>query len=450
MGMDQAAPEVDGNPGNQVGANLVLLVGASGLIGSAVAAVLHREGRFVRALVRSVDPASRRVAADELVVRDLRTMTKPEDWRPLLEGVDAVVNCAGVLQDSSRDSTSAVHDTAPAALFRACSAAGVRRVVHISALGVEAQQPTRFSASKRKLERRLTESDLEWVILRPSVVLGRPAYGGSALFRALAGLPALPRMPDAKRLSVVQLGDVVETVVRMLQPSAPSRIALDLAGPEALAFEEVVALYRRWLGWRPARVLPPMPLLTALGFRLGDAAGALGWRPPIRSTARREIERGAVGDPGEWSEVTGIRPQSLSEALSREPASVQERWFARLYLLKPVALAVFAAFWLLTGFVSLGPGYDIGVGLMREGGAGVLSGPVVVAGGLADLAVGIGIAWRRTARPALIGALALTVFYVVCGTAILPRLWEDPLGPMMKVWPILAFNLLLLAMLDER
>jgi hypothetical protein len=257
-------------------------------------------------------------------------------------------------------------------------------------------------------------------------------------------------MPNAGRLSVVQLGDVAETVIRLLQPSAPSRIAVDLAGPEALTFEEVVAHYRGWLGWRPAKLLPAMPWLTGIAFRLGDLFGKLGWRPPIRSTAKHEIARGAVGDPREWSELTGIRPQSLGEALAREPASVQERWFAQLYLLKPLALAVFAGFWLLTGFVSLGPGYDIGVALMREGGAGGLSAPVVIAGGLADLVIGFGIAWRRTARPALLGAIALTLFYVVCGSAILPRLWEDPLGPMMKVWPILAFNLLLLAILDER
>lgn len=448
--MGEAAPLATVRSDDRTDRAIILLVGASGLIGSATAAALRREGFHVRGVVRAIDPASRRVQVDELVVRDLRQAERPDDWRPLLQGVAAVVNCAGVLQDSPRDSTSAVHDAAPAALYRACEEAGVRRVVHISALGVVEHQPTRFSASKRKLEGRLAEMDLDWVILRPSVVLGRPAYGGSALFRGLASLPFLPRMADAGRLSIVQLDDVTETVVRMLRPSAPSQVALDLAGPDALAFEEVVAHYRRWLGWCPAKALPAMPWLTGIAFRLGDAAGALGWRPPIRSTARHEIERGSVGDGREWAALTGIRPQSLSEALSREPASVQERWFARLFLLKPLALAIFAGFWLLTGVVSLGPGFDIGVALMREGGAGNLSGPVVIAGGLADLAVAAGIAWRRTTRPALIGALALTALYVLCGTAILPRLWEDPLGPMMKVWPILALNLVLLAILDER
>ena len=86
----------------------------------------------------------------------------------------------------------------------------------------------------------------------------------------------------------------------------------------------------------------------------------------------------------------------------------------------------------------------------NEGGGGALSEPSVVAGGLADIAVALGIAWRPTTKLALWAALGVSVFYVAAGTILLPELWADPLGPMMKIWPILAFNLLCLAILDER
>ena len=74
----------------------------------------------------------------------------------------------------------------------------------------------------------------------------------------------------------------------------------------------------------------------------------------------------------------------------------------------------------------------------------------MIAGALADLAVGVAILFRRTARPALIAALAISILYLAAGTLLLPELWADPLGPMMKVWPILVLNLLCLAILDER
>src|SRR5205814_285458 len=103
-----------------------------------------------------------------------------------------------------------------------------------------------------------------------------------------------------------------------------------------------------------------------------------------------------------------------------------------------------------TGLISLGPGYGIGEDLMLEGGAGPLAGPSVVAGALADIAIGLGIAYRPTSRYALWAALAISVFYLVAGTTILPRLWADPLGPMWKIWPVMVFNLIALAIRSDR
>jgi uncharacterized protein YbjT (DUF2867 family) len=172
--------------------------------------------------------------------------------------------------------------------------------------------------------------NLNWVILRPSVVVGAAAYGGSALFRGLAALPLLPVMPETGLLQPVQLDDVVETVVLCLASKLPPRIALELAGPDRLSFTEIFRLYRHWLGWGEPRVLSLPGWTAALRYWLGDFAGWLGWRPPMRSTARREIVRGAVGDPSAWMRVSGIVPKSLSAALAARPASVQERWFSRI------------------------------------------------------------------------------------------------------------------------
>jgi uncharacterized protein YbjT (DUF2867 family) len=428
----------------------ILLLGASGLIGSAVAARLKRDGHEIVAVGRGGGAAARRVPVDRWVKLDLRQARTAETWRPHLAGIDAVVNCAGVLQDNSRDSPAKVHRDMPLALWKACAAAGVRRVIQLSALGVDRGGITDFSRTKNEGDEALASSGLDWVILRPSVVVGRPAYGGSALFRALASLPILPRPAEAGPVDVVQLDDVAETVARLLAPGAPSRIALELTGPDRLAFTEIVAAYRHWLGWTPPRRFTAPGWLMGIAYRAGDALAWLGWRPPIRSTPGKEIRRGAIGDNREWRRATGIEPQSLADALAANPASVQERWFSRLYLLKPLALGTFALFWLLTGLISLGPGYERATRYMLAGGGGALSEPSVIAGGLADVAIACAVAWRPTAKLGLWSALGLSVAYLVAGTVLLPGLWADPLGPMMKIWPILALNLLCLAILDER
>ena len=172
-------------------------------------------------------------------------------------------------------------------------------------------------------------------------------------------------------------------------------LELELVGPDKLQLAEVVAQYRNWYGWPPARAVTIPHWLAGVLYRLGDFAGALGWRPPMRTNAAREIAGGAVGDPAQWISVTGIRPQSLAQALAGEAATIQEKWFARLYLLKPVVFVVLPAFWVATGVISLTMGYPSGLDLMRSTGAGLLSGPAVVIGALADIGIGACIAWRR-------------------------------------------------------
>ncbi|PII39138.1 nucleoside-diphosphate sugar epimerase [Sinorhizobium meliloti CCBAU 01290] len=424
----------------------VLVVGASGLIGSAVCAGLHGRGSEI---VRGSGPARTKLPDGRQALEiDLRSVG-PEDWLTHLSGIDAVVNCAGTLQDGPGEDTTAVHARGPASLFKACEQAGVRRVIHFSAMGIDRAQPSPFSRTKLQGDEALMACDLDWVILRPSVVLGPGAYGASALFRGLAALPWLPVMPNTGLLQVVRLEDVVRTVEMFVDPNAPSRLTLEVAGPEALSFKDVVGTYRRWFGWPAARVVNMPTPLANLTYKLSDIAGALGWRPPTRSTAQKEIVRGAVGDNSAWVEKTGIEPMALADALARTPVSVQERWFAKLYLLKPVIFVVLPLFWITTGVISLTSGYEIGVDLMERGGAGVLAGPSVIAGALADILIGMAIAFAaQAARPLWRGRPLL--FYAIAGTALLPELWNEPLGPLLKIWPILVLHLAALAILEER
>lgn len=425
----------------------VLVVGASGLIGSAVVARFAASGVRVRALARRPGHPAPHATWHPI---DLAATTTPEAWLPHLAQIDAVVNCAGAMQGAAA-ALETVHVESTVALFSACERAGVRRFVHLSAIGADREPLSAFSASKQRAERALMATTLDWIILRPSVVVGRSAYGGSALLRALAALPFTPDIPDAGPLQIVQLDELVTTIVDLASPSAPARLALDVAGPERLTFTDAIRAYRMWLRLPSARVWRVPRALLALAHVGGDLAARLGWRPPLGTMARRELVRGAVGDPREWRQVSGIEPLPLSAALAREPASVQERWFANLYPLKPAVFGVLVVFWIATGVISLGPGWEEGTAYLREGGVPEsLTTVGVVAGALADIAVGVGIAVRRTAKLALRAAVAVSLFYMITGTFVLPRLWADPVGPMLKIWPILVLIFVALAILDDR
>jgi uncharacterized protein YbjT (DUF2867 family) len=427
----------------------VLIVGATGLIGSAIAARLPAEGHQVVAISRT--PSGKGYPAIEWVSFDIAKATAPEHWTAVLEGVEALVNCAGILQDGPNGSTRAVHVAGPAALFRACEQQGVRRVVHLSAVGIDRETPTDFSRTKLWGDEALMARDLDWVILRPSVVFGSAAYGGSALMRGLAAWPILPVMPDTAPLQVVALEDLVETVLFFLRSDAPAKQVVEVVGPKTYRFEEFVQLLRSWMRWGPARLVRMPRWAADAVYRAGDFFAWFGWIPPVRTTARLEMTRGAVGDATRLTQITGVVPRAIEDVLARTPASVQERWFARLYLLKPFVIGVFALFWITTGIVSLGPGRERGIELVMDGGLGRgLATFLTLSGGLADLLIGLAMAFRKTCPPALYAAFGISIVYLTIGTVLVPWLWFDPLGPMLKIGPVMVFNLVALAMVDDR
>lgn len=429
----------------------VLVTGAYGFIGSAVTARLLADDHEIAGVGRNVAHAARQQSSVRWITLDIAKARNAEDWLPHLAGIDAVVNCAGALQDGAHDDIRAVHVDGTVALFAASEKAGVRRVIHLSAIGIDRETPTKFSETKLAADNDLQKRDLGWVILRPSVVYGRNAYGGSALLRAAAALPGfVPVFPDTADLQIVHLDDVAESVAFFLKDGAPTRVTLELAGPERLSLAQVVKSYRRWFGFADAPELRIPRWLAAIAFTSGDAISWLGWRPPVRSTAQKELMRGAVGDPSEWTRITGITPRSLDEALSREPASVQEKWFARLYLLKPLMIGGLALFWIVTGLISLGPGREAGAALLIHAGFTKYFAVTLIAGALLDMAVGLGIAVKKTARPALWLSILVSLFYLTLGGTLLPMLWFDPLGPLVKILPVLLASFAALAILDDR
>ncbi len=427
----------------------VLVVGAYGLIGSAVAARLIGDGWEVVGAGRDLAAARRRMPQLDWRLADLATM-RAEDWRPLLEGCDAVITCAGALQDSPRDDLAAVHVRGLAALGQACVAAGVRRLVHVSAAGVAAS-PGPFGATKRAGEAALAGIDLDWIVLRPGLVLGPSAYGGSALLRGLAAFPlAIPAVRPEAVVQTVWLGDVAEAASRALAPDAPVRRVYDIVSPEAAPVGRTLQALRGWLGLPPAPVAAVPAWIGALAGRSADALAWLGWRSPMRTTSLRQLAAGVRGRADEAVPLLGRQPMSLAEALARHPAGVQERWFAKLYFVKPLGLAVLAGFWLASGLVGLIRQATAAAVLTEVGMAEPLARGLVLGGAAADLALAGLVCARRTAPFALVGMVAVSAAYLAGATLFRPDLWADPLGPLVKVVPAAVLALACLAMMDER
>ncbi len=151
-----------------------------------------------------------------------------------------------------------------------------------------------------------------------------------------------------------------------------------------------------------------------LGAKAGDLSSWLGWSPPMRSTAIAELRRGVVGDPARWMSDTGIAPRSLDALLRERPATVENRWFARLYLLKALIIAVLAVFWLVSGLIAITVAYGDALEMMtRFGFPGGQSHAFVIVSSLTDIAVGLLIAFRRTSRIGLVAGIVVAGGYML-------------------------------------
>jgi NADH dehydrogenase len=174
--------------------------------------------------------------------------------------MDAVVNLVGILHPSRGRGFDAAHVELPRRIARACRAAGVQHLVHVSALGADANGPSEYLRSKARGEAALREAAgaMPWTIFRPSVVFGEGDRFLN-LFASLArAFPVIPLAGARARFQPVWVEDVARAIVRSLGESRAFGKVFTLCGPKAYSLEELVAFVCATLGLRRRIVrLPP-------------------------------------------------------------------------------------------------------------------------------------------------------------------------------------------------
>jgi uncharacterized protein YbjT (DUF2867 family) len=425
----------------------VLLTGANGFIGSAITALLIARGHDVVAAVRDPAKFTRRFPRATAFGADLNGMTAEANWQGHLAGVDAVINCAGALHSRNGQSLAAIHTAAPVALFRAAVAAGVRKVIQISAVSIGAD--TVYAESKREADNALMALQCDWVVLRPSIVYGAGAYGGTAMLRALAATPlAIPVIGKGDQVATpIHVDDLAATVALALETPRLDRQVITPGGPETITLGGMCRLYRQWLGLPPAPFLHvPRPLIAAAA-RLGDVIGS----GPITTTSLAQLDYGNAVDSTAFATTTGLAPRTMAEGLAASPAQTGDLWQARLYLLRPAIRAALVLLWLvsgLAGLVATGTGIAAAVPL-----PGTSSETIVALGrgaSIMDLVIAGLLIWNRTPRLAFAAQMIMVTGYTLLLTLLTPGLWLGLFGPLLKNLPILALITVDRVLAEER
>ncbi len=245
----------------------ILILGGSGFVGASLCErLVGRECGGGRITVPSRHPARaahlRPLPTVELVEADLYDDVQ---LARLLQGRDAVVNLVAQLHGSDA-AFQRVHVELPRRLAQACREAGVRRIVHVSALGASASAPSRYLRSKAAGESALQGPGIDLTVLRPSVVFGERDRFLNLFARLQSVFPVMPLAGASARFQPVWVEDVASAIVRSLDDPTTIGQTIECTGPRELTLREIVERAGRWSGHpRPVFGLPaPMATLQAL------------------------------------------------------------------------------------------------------------------------------------------------------------------------------------------
>jgi nucleoside-diphosphate-sugar epimerase len=430
----------------------VLVTGASGFIAAQIVTDLHSRGHAITCCVRDV-AYTRNVFPHATILQcDFVRDTNINTWIERLNNIDVVINCVGIFYYPNKKIIWAIHFDTPKALFDACVETGVKKIIQISALGID-KSDVEYAKSKKAADDYLLTLSIPSFILRPSLVYGHGSYGGTSLFRGLAGLPWITPIPGKGKqvFQPIHLEDLSKSVVHLIESQINQRVILSAVSQQRVTLSEILSKIRSWLGSPQTRLLfVPLCLI-----RLGSYIGNLIPYSVMNMTAYKMLSQNSITSLEEtkkFHDQIGFIPRDFTVGIFSQPSTVQDHWHARLYFLKPLLQISIGFIWLFTAVCSIffypkSNSYH----LLAQIGINELWQPILLYGaGILDAALGIAMLCSYQLKRVCILQIIVIGLYSAIITWKLPHLWLDPFAPIAKNIPLVVATLVFLALESDR
>jgi len=298
----------------------VFVTGASGFVGREILRQLHAAGHSVRVLAR--DRRSLRVQkaeADQGVEIHPGNVLQAPSLAGAMTDCDAVIHLVGIISEVGENTFENVHTRGTKNIAAAARQAGVKRFVHMSALGTRPNAVSRYHQSKWAAEEIVRRSGLEFTIFRPSIIYGPDDQFVNLFARMSRFSPVLPVMGSGKsKFQPIPVGDVATCFVKALAEPKSIGQTLDLCGGEVLTLEEILAQILSVMGRKRFKLHVPLgvaryqaALLEFIFPRL------LGKPPPLNRDQLIMLAEDNVGNPEPANELFGLKPIPLREGIAR-------------------------------------------------------------------------------------------------------------------------------------
>jgi NADH dehydrogenase len=290
----------------------IFLTGATGFVGRAVVPALRAHGYAVRCLVRrGSEPDLRGLEAIERVEGDVLS---PEALERDMAGCDTVVHLVGIIREApaALSTFERIHTLGTVNVLEAAAATGVRRYVHMSALGARRGARSRYHQTKWDAEEAVRASPIPWTIFRPSIIYGAGDQFINMLAAMVRRYPVVPVIgPGQQRLQPVPVEHVAEAFARAVQLEATVKHAYEVGGPDTATMVELLDLIGAALGRTGVRKMHvPIGLIRPLARLLHRLPGF-----PITPDQLVMLEEDNVCDPQPFYTTFGLAPVRLATGL---------------------------------------------------------------------------------------------------------------------------------------
>jgi uncharacterized protein YbjT (DUF2867 family) len=276
---------------------LVTVFGGSGFVGGQVVRALAKAGHRVRVAVRNPNLAYKmRMLGDvgQIEVVQANVRNAPSVARAV-EGAEAVVNLVGVLWESGRQKFQTLHVMGAKTVAEQAKAAGVKRLVQISAIGADVNSASKYQRTKAEGEAAVRAVFPGAVVIRPSIVFGAEDKFFNKFGQMAALFPALPLIGGGEtRFQPVYVGDVAQVVAKAVASPLAEGLTYELGGPAVYSFKALMEFILRETARN--RVLAPIPFFAArLIGQVGDLSPI---NPPLTSDQVQSLKTDNVADNG--------------------------------------------------------------------------------------------------------------------------------------------------------
>ena len=298
----------------------VLVTGATGFVGQEVLRRLHAAGHTARILLRRPgSPDAQELARRFGVTVGAGNALEAASLGAAMTGMDAVIHLVGIISEIGEQTFENVHTRATQNVVSAAVASGVRRMIHMSALGARANAASRYHQTKWAAEECVQASGLDWTIFRPSLIYGPQDHFVNLFARMAKFSPVLPVMgPGTARLQPVAVEDVAACLVKAMTEPRSVGQTLDLCGPERLTLPEILQAILAATGRRRRIVRVPLGLARFPARLLEVVYPALLRRAsPLNRDQLIMLQEDNVGNPEPAARLFNLRAQKFSDGIRR-------------------------------------------------------------------------------------------------------------------------------------